>query len=372
MNADWFRAHLPGWLLREGPWHVEHWQWLGLVGGLFAAWVASRLASRATTWVLQRLVVRTAARWDDELLRRLGAPLTMAWTILLIWSGRSGLDLPRKVDAALARGLRAALVAAFFFGLIRLVDLFATAIGKTSWAASHPASPTLVPLGGRVLKVLVFAMGVISVVADLGYPVASLLAGLGVGGIALALASQKTVENLFGAFSIGVDQPFRVGDFIRVDGMVGTVETLGLRSTRIRTPDRTLVTIPNAKLAELHTESFGARDRIRLACDLGLEYGTTAAQMREVLEGLRRVLREHPKATPDAPTVRFKAFGDSALVVEVAAAFATTDPNEFMAIREEILLTFMDVVEKAGTAFAMSSRTVYLRDRAGGRSPLPG
>lgn len=361
MNAHWFRTHLPAWLLAEGPGGVEHWQWLGLVGGLLVAWVVGRFAGRATSFVARRLVVRTAASWDDEIVRRLGAPLTAAWTIALVRVPLRGLDLPAALDARVVRGLHVALLVALFWGVARTVDLLAAALGKTAWAVAHPASPTLLPLGGRVLKVLVFAMGVIAVVADLGYPVASLLAGLGVGGVALALASKTTLENLFGAFSIGVDQPFRVGDFVKVEGIVGTVETLGLRSTRIRTPDRTLVSIPNAKLAELSSESFAARDRIRLAADLGLQYGTTAAQMRAVLEGLRRVLGEHPRIAADPPTVRFKALAESALVIEVTAWFATIDFNEFMAIREEVLLAFMDVVEGAGASFALPSRLVYTR-----------
>jgi MscS family membrane protein len=241
------------------------------------------------------------------------------------------------------------------------VDIFAGAIGRTAWAAANPASKSLVPLGGRVAKTLVVIMGIIMVVADLGYPVASLLAGLGVGGIAVALASQKTVENLFGAFSIGVDQPFRVGDFVRLDSLVGTVESLGLRSARIRTLDRTLVSIPNAKLSEMQSESYTARDRIRLACDIGVEYRTRAEQMRQILEGLSRVLREHPKFWPDSHVVRFKAFGESALVIEVMAWFTTSDWDEFTAIREQILLAFMQVVEGAGASFALPSQTVYLR-----------
>lgn len=361
--SDWIRAQLPRWLLHEGPWQMEHWQWLGLVAGLLVSWVLGRVAGRVMSSLLRRLVGRTAATWDDQVVHRLGPPLTAGWTIAFLWAARTALDLPDRVDAALARGLRSALVVAFFWGLVRTVDLFAGAIGRTEWAAASPASKSLIPLAGRVAKALVVIMGVIMVVADLGYPVASLLAGLGVGGIAVALASQKTIENLFGAFSIGVDQPFRVGDFVRLEGLVGTVESLGLRSTRIRTLDRTLVSIPNSKLSEMQSESYSARDRIRLACDIGLEYGTSADQMRQVLDGLGKVLREHPKFWSEAHVVRFKAFGDSALVIEVMAWFTTSDWNEFMAIREEVLLAFMQVVESAGASFAFPTQTVYVRQQ---------
>jgi MscS family membrane protein len=204
-------------------------------------------------------------------------------------------------------------------------------------------------------------MAIVAVISELGYPVASLIAGLGIGGLALALASQKTVENLFGAFSIGVDQPFREGDFVKVeDFFMGTVEAIGLRSTRVRTPDRTLITVPNGKLAEMRIETFAVRDRIRLACTLGLVYGTTANQMRLVVAGLEQTLREHPKIWHEDITVRFKELTASSLDIEINAWFTTADYAEFQTIRQDILLQFMEVVEKAETHFAFPTRTVHL------------
>jgi len=203
-------------------------------------------------------------------------------------------------------------------------------------------------------------MGLIVILSEFGYPAASLITGLGVGGVALALAAQKTVENLFGSVSIGVDKPFRVGDFVKVEDVAGTVELIGLRSTRIRTLDRTVITIPNGRLADMRIESFAPRDRIRLSFKLGLIYETTAAQMREVLEGIERSLRDHPKIWSDSLVVRFESFGDSSLNIQVMAWFTTSDFNEFQLIRQEVLLQFMDVVEKAGTSFAFPTQTVHL------------
>jgi MscS family membrane protein len=203
-------------------------------------------------------------------------------------------------------------------------------------------------------------VALVAFLAELGYPVASLVAGLGIGGLALALAAQKTVENLFGAFSIGADQPFREGDFVRIEDFVGTVEAIGLRSTRFRTLDRTLITIPNGKLADMRLESLTERDRMRLACTIGLVYGTTTSQMKTVLAGLERVLRAHPRIWPDAVVVRFKEFGDSSLNIEVMAWFQTSVWSEFQLMRQDILLQFMDVVEKAGSSFAFPTRTVHL------------
>jgi MscS family membrane protein len=227
----------------------------------------------------------------------------------------------------------------------------------------------LLPLGRKIAKVVLLALGLAAVLNELGFQVASLLAGLGIGGIALALAAQKTVENLFGSVAIGVDQPFRVGDFVKVEDVVGTVEAIGMRSTRLRTLDRTLVTIPNGKLADMRTETFAARDRMRLLANLGLVYGTTAEQLRAVLAGIEAALRAHPLLWPDALSVRFNEFRDSSLNVEVMAWFRTTDWNEFTLVRQELFLSFLGVAERAGTSLAFPTRTVHLARRERASAP---
>jgi MscS family membrane protein len=356
----WLLETLPEPLLRPGPGNLFWWQWLVLPALLLVAWGIALPLGRMTRAVLVRLGARTATSLDDAVAARLAGPLTLAWTVvaaslLLPWLG-----LLAPAEAAVHEFLRTALFLAFFWSLLRVIDVLAAVLSRSSWAREHAAARTLVPLGGRALKVAVVAMAVVAVISELGYPVASLVAGLGIGGLALALAAQKTVEHLFGSFSIGVDQPFREGDFVRIEDFVGTVEQIGLRSTRFRTLDRTLITIPNGRLADMRIESFTARDRMRLACTIGLVYGTTAAQMRQVLEGLEAVLRRHPKNWPEAVVVRFKEFGASSLDIEVMAWFTTSQWSEFQLIRQEILLQFMEVVEKAGSSFAFPTRTVHL------------
>ena len=171
---------------------------------------------------------------------------------------------------------------------------------------------------------------------------ASILAGLGVGGLAVALAAQKTVENLFGAFSIGADQPFREGDLVRVDDFVGTVEQIGLRSTKFRTADRTLISIPNGKLADMKLETLAVRDRLRFAFIVGLARSTSAQQLRQVLEGFESLLKSHPKLWQNTASVRFEKFGPSSLDLDVSAYFDTRDMNEFQLIRQELLAAVHD------------------------------
>jgi MscS family membrane protein len=186
------------------------------------------------------------------------------------------------------------------------------------------------------------------------------VAGLGVGGIAVALAAQKTIENLFGGVTLFADRPVRVGDFFRYGDQVGTVEEIGLRSTRVRTLDRTVVSIPNAQFSNMALENFAKRDRMRLWTMIGVRYETTPDQLRFLLARLREVLLAHPRVTEDPARVRFVGFGAYSLDMEVFAYVNTPDWNEFLQIREDIYLLFMDAVKEAGTGFAFPSSTMYL------------
>jgi MscS family membrane protein len=360
LEQRWLLERLPAPLLRSGPLELLYWQWLALPILLLMAWLLGLFLSRLTRGLLVRTVARTKTQWDDEVLARIGGPLALAWALVAAYALLPWLGLYRPALESFHRLLRGGFFVVGFWALVRSIDVARQVIAESPWAKDHPTSLSLLPLGARVGKVLVLVIAVITLLSAVGYPAASLIAGLGIGGLALALAAQKTVENLFGAFSIGADQPFREGDFVRIEDLVGTVEAIGLRSTRIRTLDRTLVSIPNGKLADMRLESFAARDRFRLACTVGLVYETTADQMREVLAGLERVLREHPRIWPDAVVVRFKEFGASSLDIEVMAWFQTADWSQFQLVRQEVLLQFMEVVEKAGSSFAFPTRTVHL------------
>jgi MscS family membrane protein len=368
LEHRWVLEHLPDPLLRSGPRGLLYWQWLALPALLLASWILGFLLSRLTRRLLARIAARTAATWDDEVLRRVPGPLTLAWMLAAFYVAIPWLGLAQPARELVDRLLRAAFFVAFFWALARSIDVVRQMIAGSPWALQHAASRSLLPLGARVGKVLVVAIGVVALLSELGYPVASLVAGLGIGGLAVALAAQKSLENLFGAFAIGGDQPFREGDVVRVEDVLGTVERVGLRSTRIRTLDRTLITIPNGKLAEMRLESLAARDRMRLSCKVLLVYGTTAHQMRDVLAGLERVLREHPKVWPDAVTVRFTDLGESALHIDVMAWFQT-DWDEFQLIRQEMLIQFLAVVERSGTAFAFPTRTLHIETPGGARQP---
>ena len=193
----------------------------------------------------------------------------------------------------------------------------------------------------------------------LGIPVYGIVAGLGVGGLAIALAAQPTVENLIGGLSLFADKSIRVGDFCRCGTDEGTVETIGIRSTWIRGTDRTLTTIPNAALSKMSVVNFGRRDQTMMKSVLGVRYETTPEQLRYLLVKLRELLLSHPCINPDTARARFIGFGASSLDIEVFAYVKTTIRAEFLGVQEDVWLRVMDLVEQSGTGFAFPSQTLY-------------
>jgi MscS family membrane protein len=190
-----------------------------------------------------------------------------------------------------------------------------------------------------------------------GLNLTAVLTGLGVGGIAVAFAAQKTLENLFGGVMIISDQPIRVGDYCKAGEFQGTVEDIGLRSTKLRTLNRTVVSVPNGQLATMSLENFTLRDKILFHHKLQLRYDTSADQLRYVIAEIRKVLYEHPKVETATARVRFTGFHVSAVKLEVFAYVLETVYENFLAIQEDILLRCIDIVEKSGTTFALPSQT---------------
>lgn len=355
----WLFDSLPEPLLRPGPFEILAWQYLALPLLIFGSWLAGRALGYVTRKLIGKAVARTSSSWDDAMIAKIGPPLTLAWglgafALLVPW-----LNLYEPARDTIGKVIRAGFLVALFWSGLRAIDvtkgflLDATAPGLAT-------ARSLVPLGAKMVKLILIATALVAVLSELGYPVASLIAGLGIGGIAIALAAQKTVENLFGSVSIGVDQPFRIGDFVKIEDLVGTVEMIGLRSTRIRTLDRTLVTIPNGKLAEMRIESYTARDRFRLHAIIGVVYGTTAAQLREIVAGLEAAMRAETTFFEDSFMIVVKGFGASSIDIEVMGWFTAGTYDAFVKVRQAVLLRFMEVVEKNGTSFAFPTQTVHL------------
>jgi len=232
-------------------------------------------------------------------------------------------------------------------------------------ARGHAGTGSLVLLGERIIKAAVFLFGVFAVLASLGFNLTTALAGLGIGGLAIGFGAQKTIENLFGGVSVLGDEVIRVGDVCRFGDRTGTVEDIGLRSTRVRTDERTLLAIPNGTVATINVENLSRRDKMLFTAKLGLRSETKADHVRYVLAEIRRLLYSHPKVESKSVRVRLTDIGGSSLTLDIFSYILTRDFNEFAAVREDLLLRMLDVVEDSGSGLALPAQTLYLGRDAG-------
>ena len=232
-------------------------------------------------------------------------------------------------------------------------------------ARGHAGTGSLMLLGERILKAVIFVLGVLAVLGNLGFNMSTALAGLGIGGLAIGFGAQKTIENLFGGVSVLADEVFRVGDVCRFGDRTGVVEDIGLRSTRIRTDERTLLAIPNGTVAAINLENLSRRDKILFKTSLNLRSETKADHLRFILSEVRRLLYSHPKVESNTVRVRLTDVAGAAPTVEIFAYVLTQDFNEFAAVREDVLLRIMDIVDNSGSGLALPAQTLYIGRDAG-------
>jgi len=207
------------------------------------------------------------------------------------------------------------------------------------------------------LKIGIALTAAVTVLSNWGYNTTTIVAGLGVGGVAIALAAQKTIKNLFGGVAVITDRPVTVGDFCKFGDRVGTVEDIGLRSTRIRTPDRTLLTVPNGAFSTMTLENFSQKDKTWFHVMLNRRRETTPDQVRELLRAITGILKKNPKVETGSHPVRFVGLGAASLDLEVAAYVLAIDDDELLPIQEDLYLRILDAVENAATALAGGDAT---------------
>jgi small-conductance mechanosensitive channel len=246
---------------------------------------------------------------------------------------------------------------------------FLDALGRSLRASLHAqgrgSASAALPLMRRVLKVVWLCLVSLLYLDNLGMNVSALLAGLGVGGLAVALAGQKTMENLFGGMVLALDQPVRVGDFCRFDGKQGVVEDVGLRSIKIRTPERSLISVPNGSFSQLEIENLAVRDCLLFSTNLRLRYDSSAAQVRDVLARCEALLAANPKVdASQGRHCRLVNLGSYSMELEIFCYFATTDWDEFMLLRQDCYLGLLEAVAQAGVSLAYPTETSLQENRA--------
>ena len=367
LQAHRLETRLPQSLVRNVFLGMPLWQWLALLLAIPVA-IAMGWAMVLLLAIPRRLWLKFRKRPDLDAYGRLFTPLLLSFSALAHRIIAHYFGLPLLTRLYYGRIVGVLFSIGFFWTLLRVTSFTMRRLRIHFVSRGRIGTGTLVVLGERLLSAVLIIFAFLATLSILGFNLTTVLAGLGIGGIAIAFAAQKTLENLFGGVSVLADEVIRVGDYCRFGDRTGTVEDISLRSTRVRTDARTELSIPNGALATMNIENFTRRDKILFNPIIAVRYQTTPDQLRYLLAEIRRLLYAHPKIESKSAGIRFANFDNSSLRLEVSAYVLTRDSDEFNAIREDLLLRIMDVVRESGSAFAFPSQTLYL-SRENGLDP---
>lgn len=344
---------LPAWMFDVSLLGINLWLWAAVIGLAIILYPVAMLVTKIIAVGLRIL----RAEFADQFERFFRGPITLLiWTVMV---RRTATLLGSSIALSALSQARTVQVISLAWLLMRVVDFVVQRAGTNLEQRGLGGSRVLLMPVARLVKFVALAGAVLLWLDNAGYKVTTLLAGLSISGVAVALASQKSLENIFGAVTLFTSRPVKVGDFCRFGDKIGTVEEIGLRATRIRTLERSIITVANAEFANLHLDNFSARDRFWYHPTLQLRYETTPDQIRYILVEIRKMLYAHPKVLAEPLHVRFKNFGEYSLDVEVFAYIGVTDYEESLEVAEDLNLRIMDIVSAAGSDFAFPSEVQY-------------
>lgn len=351
--------------LRETPLLGQPlWKYLAsLIYIVLAFFVAKLLDFIVNVW-LKRWAAKTQTKYDDLILELLRGPVKVVAFVVFLNIGLGMFEWPLRAQEFLSRGFIVVVACSVTYVVLKVVDLLLDVWReKTVLAQDKAFAAHLFPLINKVVKAFVIVAAAILTADNLNIKITSLLAGLSVGGLALGLAAQDTIANLFGAVAIFLDKPFHIGDHIKVEGVDGTVEGIGLRSTRIRNLDGHHVTVPNKLMGNAIITNVTRRPTIKTEMNLGLTYDTPVGKVKRATVLLEEIFRANPK-TADL-IISFNKFADSALNIFVVHVWSGTDAKAHFAEMQELNLQIKQRFDAEKIEFAFPSQTVYLKTEAG-------
>jgi MscS family membrane protein len=359
VEARQVESRLPQWTVKHELAGMPLWQWFALLllipVAAGAAWLLLVVLQIPLRWWARRHGQTELAQW-----RSVSGP---AWLLVGAAIHRilaSYLGLPLLPRHYYNQTVAVCVIIGFFWILWRIIRWFLQRVRNRALARGHSGTGSLMLLGERMIKAVVVIMALFLILGVLGFNMSTALAGVGIGTLAVGFGAQQTIANLFGGVSVLGDEVIRVGDVCKFGDRTGTVEDIGLRSTRVRTEERTLLAIPNGTVATINVENLSRRDKILFKTVLGLHTDTSAGDLRRVLSEIFRVVSSHPKIETDTTRVRLTEVTSGSLNVELFCYVLTRDFNEFAEVREDLLLRVMKFVEESGTNLASASQTLYL------------
>lgn len=337
-------------------------EWLTAAGVILGTFLGVKILYFFFSRVVRRFTEKTKSKFDDVLVDMIESPVVAALTVGGIWAGLSTLNLPNRGGQMVDSASLFCFVLCVVWFLSRAVDaIFLEVLAPLAARTETDLDDQLLPIGRKGSKLVIWCLGFIVALDNAGYDVGAVLAGLGIGGLALAMAAKDTVANVFGGVTVFVDRPFKVHDRVRIDGYEGFVREIGIRSTRLQTIQGPLVVIPNSRFSEGEVENIsGAPEGLRVECVVGLTYDTSAARVRRAMELLREIVDGHPE-TAHWDT-GFDNFGDFSLNVKIV--YYVTGSRRPLPVKSEINTAILERFNAEGLDFAFPTQTLHLQRSA--------
>ena len=335
-------------------------EWLISLAIIVGAVLLNKIIILFNKHILVKLTAKTKNRMDDILFKMLQAPVLLGVMLLAIWIASSRLELDTKIDNFFSMSYQFLIVLNITWFLVRFVNAVIEEymVPKADDKSSKYLDNTLIPIIRRAILGVIWAIGIMMALKNVGVDVGALIAGLGIGGLAFALAAQDTIKNIFGGITIFTDRPFRIGDRIIVDGFDGFIEDIGIRSTRLRTLEKRLVTIPNYKIVEASIENISNEPMRRVILDLGLTYNTSPEKMEKALE----ILKGMPSRVKNVDSKEVIAYfsGYGAFSLNIRFIYWIKDVAKFPETNSNVNLDILHSFNDAGLEFAFPTQTVYI------------
>jgi MscS family membrane protein len=357
--AGWLRSLVPDELHR-GSFLLENWQWIGLLLLVVVGILVDRVTRAVLAAAAKRALARFLPRGDAKVRRAAVRPAGMLAMAVVWGAGLPLLGLPEGMLSGLFAAVKVVLAGSAVWLAYRFTDVIGEILAQRARQTSSRFDDLLAPMIRKSLKILILAFGLVFVADNLNVDISSLLAGLGLGGLALALAAQDTVKNLFGSITVLVDKPFAVGDLVRIGDVEGVVEEVGFRSTRVRTAYDSLITVPNANLISSNVDNLGARAWRRWRTTLSLTYDTPPERIEAFCEGVRELVRLHPATRKDQLLVSAYEFSASSIDVLLSVYFRTERLDEELEDRHRLLLDILRLARGLQVTFAFPTQTLHV------------
>ena len=335
------------------------WREIAMAVSLFLFFLfLRRVFTRYVFKVILKLVRKSPAEIDTSFLFAFEGPLRILFIVLGIYFALVILPLTPDQDFLILKALRASLITLVAWGGYNLAG--ALLCEEMAKKFGFEVDRILIPFLSKIIKFIIIALAFSIIAQEFGYEISALIAGLGLGGLAVALAAKDALANIFGGIVIITDKPFTIGDWIETPSVEGTVEDITFRSTRVRGFAHSLITVPNAKLTDEPITNWSRMGKRRISFHLGVTYNTPGVKLKKCVQLIRELLENHPGVHKETIFVRFDNFNESSLDIFIYFFTITTNWGEFLELKEEINFAIMEILEGEGVSVAFPSRSLYL------------